>query len=62
MHGNDEFRQPQMPFLLRVCKIPYAPEYIVRQIRSLEYLLCGFAYAYTVRNQYLKSWARYSHT
>ena len=46
MHGNDELRQPQMPFLLPVCKVPYASEHIVRQLGSLEYLLCGFAWAF----------------
>lgn len=33
-----------MAFLFRICKIPYASEHIIRQIRSLEYLFCGFSY------------------
>lgn len=44
MHGNDELRRAQMAFLLRICKVPYASEHIIRQIRSLEDLFCGFSY------------------
>ena len=46
MHGDDELRKPQMPFLLRVCKVPYASEHIIRQIRSFKYLLCGLTYTF----------------
>lgn len=43
MHSNDELRQPQVPFLIPICKVPYAAEHINRQFGSFEDLFCGFA-------------------
>ena len=62
MHGNDELRQPQVAFLLSICKVPYASEHIVGQPGSLEYLLRGFTCTFGVSNECWCSQLGESHT